>query len=151
MPLAPTRCTAGLPSRYGGDLLLPVVRQTRKTAVVTFDVSRNDGATWSPTASLRVPTARDNTYPFVSFASRRTWWVVSTRGGTVRSWVTVDGGAHWRTAGGQLRGQVADFFAVSASQAWMRVDVPLPDGTARALFVTHDGGRAWHRWIPPSR
>jgi photosystem II stability/assembly factor-like uncharacterized protein len=151
MPLAATRCAAALPSRYGHSLLLPVVRQTRTSAVVTFDVSRNSGGTWSRTTSLHVPTGRDSTYPLVSFASRRTWWVVSTAGGTVRSSTTVDGGRHWRAAEDELRGRVRAFFAVSASQAWMQVDVTVADGMARELFVTHDGGRTWHRWTPPSR
>jgi photosystem II stability/assembly factor-like uncharacterized protein len=140
-----------LPSRYGYTLLLPAVRQTRTSAVVTFDVSRNSGGTWSRTTSLHVPTGRDSTYPLVSFASRRTWWVVSTAGGTVRSSTTVDGGRHWRAAEDELRGRVRAFFAVSASQAWMQVDVTVADGMARELFVTHDGGRTWHRWTPPSR
>jgi photosystem II stability/assembly factor-like uncharacterized protein len=93
--------------------------------------TRDGGDTWSlpsqvPGVGDRLQQAR------ISFANPDCWWAVTA--GLVR--ITSDGGRTWRTAAGQLPGEVMELEAVDYSRAWIST-------TGGLMYRTTDSGATW--------
>jgi photosystem II stability/assembly factor-like uncharacterized protein len=141
--------------------VLPVVGLLNGRTSVTFFVSSNLGATWTPQSTVDVgPPESSRLHPFgqlpaVAIAGPNTWWVVSPvpAHGSPDVYVTGDAGRTWAksTPTGLPSDStslhpvdVASLQAVNENTAWAMVD----DISGCDLVETTDGGTIWQPLCP---
>ncbi|MGH9123035.1 MAG: WD40/YVTN/BNR-like repeat-containing protein [Acidimicrobiales bacterium] len=129
--------------------VLPALGGTDQAPVLDFDVSSDDGLTWTTmgTLSSTITAGADAfpNYPLPSVASSMTWWVYQP-GPQPHIEVTTDGGATWST-NPYFGPQPRNLVAVSASTAFIVTGGPQVPNSE--VDVTSDGGRFWHIVVLP--
>lgn len=154
-------CLDGLPTfTTSATGIAPVVIRERRLGVVGMEVTDDGGRSWHLTNTLNVPmpvarltpTGSDvPAIPFISIASSRSWWVVTSPDGQVIARRTADAGRTWHRTVAPVPGRIDQLSAVSDREAWMTVDAPIGnsnDETVTELMRTTDGGRSWRRVVP---
>jgi photosystem II stability/assembly factor-like uncharacterized protein len=133
----PTAWTVWPPTFRGPDGVLPTLSSA--CFCLTLYTTRDGGSHWTPSApvSVRVPQYPD----IVALDPARVWVWVSNLG---RLYATGDGGRHWRRLS-SMRGAPPyvsiDFVDPRHGFGYP----PMGRGPYPYLFITHDGGRTWHR------
>jgi photosystem II stability/assembly factor-like uncharacterized protein len=120
-----------------GVLRVLVVSQTTgDVADTVMYVTRDGGATWSPTMPLQTSATPTSFQDVTSFFDSSDWWIVPNANGGTRLFETSDGGMHWAswTPGPPFAGVSVLSFGSDS--------VGLAIGSA-GLLRTTDGGHTW--------
>jgi photosystem II stability/assembly factor-like uncharacterized protein len=116
--------------------VLVVAQATGGVSDTVLYVTRDGGASWSPTTPLPTSTGATSLDDVMSLLDPSTWWIASGAYGDTTLFQTADGGRRWAswTPGGPFAAVSALDF-VSGTQGWAI------GGTG--LLRTIDGGRTW--------